>query len=528
MAEQSPNPRGKGPTIGAEEATEANLCAYLEGTLPPAERAQIEAYLVANPQHRNLLNELATTRQWLTALPRQPAPPEIAETFQQQMERSMLLDDMDASSEGTTPLNRWPQRLLIAALVLLAAGLGLVVYLALPANGPTATKLAGNMASPAAGLPQPPFPPLQAPAMLAGPVVRSPTTTPGPLAMSMSPAASAVMTPAMVAAPVTQPSSLAMQSTLAASSAEFSSLSPTGAQARWVVISTSTTQPAAMAERIRSFLDANQVAYGAGQSSRAGLPPQLALSNVEMNQASGMASNSQQTATTQQLSTATVFAGGSQVDPSQSLSANFAGQRQSTQVGEAGNAFMAQNAPADLPARLRAALLQQFPHDRITLTDQPASLIGGDRNAATMPGDRLEAPLSAGQMLTVTVDQLAGPGIEKTNSLRVGGDGTIALPMMIEPLPAAGKTPAQLEQAIAQRYRDASLIANPTVHVSAASQPAQAVAELADRSRGSVIASQPAQQEAADKAAQRVDLLVVIESAVGPTSQPATAAATMP
>src|ERR1700744_2329718 len=135
MAEKPSNPKPRATKIVAEEATEAKLCAYLEDALAPAERAEIEQYLASNPQHRKLLAELATTRQWLMALPKQPAPPDIAESFQQQMERSRLLDDMETTA-AAAPLNRWPQRMLIAALVLLAAGLGLVVYLALPANGP--------------------------------------------------------------------------------------------------------------------------------------------------------------------------------------------------------------------------------------------------------------------------------------------------------------------------------------------------------------------------------------------------------
>src|SRR5580704_15434814 len=76
------------------EATEAKLCAYLEGELAPADRAEIEQYLNNYPQHRQLLTELAATRQVLRNLPRESAPSDVAEAFKGHMERAMLLDDV--------------------------------------------------------------------------------------------------------------------------------------------------------------------------------------------------------------------------------------------------------------------------------------------------------------------------------------------------------------------------------------------------------------------------------------------------
>ncbi len=76
----------------ANQETEARLCAYLDGQLSPTERDQIETYLQNNPKHRQLLRELAELRDVVGALPREPAPPEIAEAFSGQLERSMLLD----------------------------------------------------------------------------------------------------------------------------------------------------------------------------------------------------------------------------------------------------------------------------------------------------------------------------------------------------------------------------------------------------------------------------------------------------
>src|SRR5438093_7565827 len=116
---ESPN------NIDPKEATEAKLCAYLEGELAPTEREEIERYLDNNPQHRQLLGELAKTRDFVRALPRESAPSEIAEAFQGQLERSMLFGDSDVgASDVVARINRWPQVILVAAMVVLAAGLG--------------------------------------------------------------------------------------------------------------------------------------------------------------------------------------------------------------------------------------------------------------------------------------------------------------------------------------------------------------------------------------------------------------------
>ncbi len=111
-----------------KEAVEARLCAYLEGDLTAAEQAGIERHLDEHPQHRQLLADLARGRQWLREVPAEPAPADVAEAFQQQVERSLLL------GEGTAPRRpggRWPQRVLVAALVLLTLGLGVVLTLVL-------------------------------------------------------------------------------------------------------------------------------------------------------------------------------------------------------------------------------------------------------------------------------------------------------------------------------------------------------------------------------------------------------------
>ena len=119
------------------EQIEAKLCAYLEGELDAQGRAEIEKHLEANPAHRKLLAEVGQTRGMLRALPREPAPPDICEAFQGQLERSVLLANFDDQAEGTAlRINRWPQYFAVAAVVMLAAGLGMVVYFGLPSTIP--------------------------------------------------------------------------------------------------------------------------------------------------------------------------------------------------------------------------------------------------------------------------------------------------------------------------------------------------------------------------------------------------------
>jgi len=111
-----------------QEIIESKLCAYVDGELDSEGRAEIEKHLEANPQHRRLLESLRATRDLLKWLPREPAPPELAETLNGQLERSVLLDyDGD-----TRRAHAFPRILAAAAIVLLTVGLAAAVYFALP------------------------------------------------------------------------------------------------------------------------------------------------------------------------------------------------------------------------------------------------------------------------------------------------------------------------------------------------------------------------------------------------------------
>jgi hypothetical protein len=108
-----------------QEQIEARLCEYVEGTLTDDQRAEIEKHLASNPQHRKLIGELLKTRDLVRQLPRATAPPDVSETLQGQLERSVLLGTMPDELEGSRlRIGFWSRMRAIAAVLLLAAGLG--------------------------------------------------------------------------------------------------------------------------------------------------------------------------------------------------------------------------------------------------------------------------------------------------------------------------------------------------------------------------------------------------------------------
>jgi hypothetical protein len=130
-----------------QEIIESKLCAYIDGELDTEGRAEIEKHLEANPQHRRLLESLRATRDLLRWLPREPAPAEIAETLNGQLERSVLLN---YEGEHLGP-SIWPKVFAAAAIVTLTAGLGVAVYYALPRSQSPAQLALHTAAEPESG-----------------------------------------------------------------------------------------------------------------------------------------------------------------------------------------------------------------------------------------------------------------------------------------------------------------------------------------------------------------------------------------
>ncbi|HEX8323115.1 MAG TPA: hypothetical protein VF595_04300, partial [Tepidisphaeraceae bacterium] len=123
------------------EQIEARLAAYIDGALPADQRAEIEAYLKANAGHARLITELKSIKSAVSALPREKAPAEVLDTLQSHLERHSLLEGVEESA-STSRINRWPQVSAIAAVLLLTAGLGMLVYQVLPRQSGTPTELA--------------------------------------------------------------------------------------------------------------------------------------------------------------------------------------------------------------------------------------------------------------------------------------------------------------------------------------------------------------------------------------------------
>jgi len=106
---------------------ESRLCAYIDGELNEADRAEIERHLEAHPQHRQMIRQLIEARQLLAELPRAIAPGELGDGLQSQLERSILLGEGLTWSE---PRRGGRTLFLAAASVFLVIGLTIGAYVA--------------------------------------------------------------------------------------------------------------------------------------------------------------------------------------------------------------------------------------------------------------------------------------------------------------------------------------------------------------------------------------------------------------
>src|SRR5207248_4795094 len=70
--------------------------------------------------------------------------------------------------------------------------------------------------------------------------------------------------------------------------------------------------------------------------------------------------------------------------------------------------------------------------------------------------------IGKGDLISVSITDLVGPGVESTKTTRVSESGNISLPLVGQ-IHTEGLTEAQLEQSIIDAYRNAQLIPNATV-----------------------------------------------------------------
>ena len=570
------------PNLDPKEATEARLCAYLEGELTPTERVEIEQHLAANPQHRQLLVELGQTREWMRAIPRETSPVDLGEVFQDHVERSMLLNaSEDEAGRGT--FNRWPQYALVAAITALTLGLGavLVAILKNPNSGNATVAMQSSASTASRTM-------THAPATTSVEVVGSKLDMPPPGAASISAAAPA---PDLKSEPVLplEVSNTARHRTLAAKALDIdrpdadtlkSRLSQAGVRVptdqKMVCFVVTADAPAAAMDQVHGFFDRHQIAFDASPADKAQAPRFIAANrsndaaknNIQMvgrdeealaprgvvTPGSPTPSNLVTPSTV--ASDATMpnrrnnnsvdnagtnnyarqqdqFAQNQAVDQqklqnrnndqvagnSNALSRNSAGQgredqRQGTRAPDrkvdpattndpvaasphATNSSVEKSKGADLspaspPMVTPSAAVPALPGEVIYtahgVTPLQVELLNASLLAdnlkqtvqrVTVSAGQVDVPaaeakvtsaISKGQTLTVTIAELTGPGIEKVNVVRVGDDGNIALPM-IDALPALGLTSVELQQKVAEKYREANLIPTATVRVVVAGAP---------------------------------------------------------
>ncbi len=119
---------------------QAQLAAYIDGDLPPEQRAEIEKYLAANPSHQALLGELATHKRVLGSLPRVKAPADLTEELLTLLEREQLLAEPALGQDRSFILRLFSgPGLAVAASVALMIGLVVAVYHVLPGRPPVAS-----------------------------------------------------------------------------------------------------------------------------------------------------------------------------------------------------------------------------------------------------------------------------------------------------------------------------------------------------------------------------------------------------
>jgi hypothetical protein len=537
-----------------KEATEAKLCAYLEGELTAAEKVEIEQHLAANPQHRQLLAELAKTRDWMRSIPRENSPVDLGELFQGQVERAMLLDDSAEMGSGMS-INRWPQYLLVAAVTVLMLGLSVVLVAILKSPGNTSGLGGGNAsvvnkAFSMAGSSQP----------TDGAVNKSPaehSTVPLPPVDGGAPSVIAAVPPETTAAPMPplMGSSRGRESANQADTIK-TELKTAGIRLspgqRTVCFLVSADTPAATAEQVRGFFDRHQIAVdnlsepsrysavgggtGAGGVNLGNGAGHQQLAGADNNSDSGATRNAA-APNTQTTPNVVVQGGGQNFTHNQVVQAPGAGD----ETNQIDNNVLGDKAQHDRPlgtvapaAKSQLASLDSSVAGNTVYVARGvtplqmellnASLLGRADLKQTVQRVSLASPevdrltplpagaIAKGEKLTVTIPQLVGPGIEKTNVVTVSDDGTITLPM-IDPVTAAGLTPAELQKRVADKYREGNLIPDAEVSIAATGPLAAAPATQSIKDRvlsttNPVIATGPTTR-AADPTL--LDVVVVIQ-----------------
>lgn len=111
------------------------LSAYLDGELPPSERAMVERQLAGDAELRRELESMRRAVDAVRALPRERAPTGLAAGVAARMGPSMRRERAAAAAAAPMPGSHWSQRVVpfrryaVAAVILLAAGVGSWAFL---------------------------------------------------------------------------------------------------------------------------------------------------------------------------------------------------------------------------------------------------------------------------------------------------------------------------------------------------------------------------------------------------------------
>ena len=76
----------------ADDNFEIRIEAYIDGVLPPHERAEVERQLMTSPRHRRIVDQLMQARHLIATLPRVNAPADLLESIDPSLERAALFD----------------------------------------------------------------------------------------------------------------------------------------------------------------------------------------------------------------------------------------------------------------------------------------------------------------------------------------------------------------------------------------------------------------------------------------------------
>lgn len=122
----------------------------------------------------------------------------------------------------------------------------------------------------------------------------------------------------------------------------------------------------------------------------------------------------------------------------------------------------------------------RYEHDPLQLRIldelEPGSEAPDDQFASAQdprPEDLVATPqdyvISPNDVLSITIADLVSTGLETVRTVRVSDSGTISLPLLPNPVPAAGRTEHELQQEVVQAYIDANILVDrPQVSVQVA------------------------------------------------------------